>query len=231
MTFNHVKLPELDFDLLSETTESGRVYSTPDGRKYPSITTVLGATKDDSFLIEWRKRIGEEEARKITKKSANRGTKLHAVCEQYLLNELTDFKIKTMMPDIKDFFLQLRPFIDENVGDVYGLEQALYSHELRMAGRTDCIAEWNGKLSIVDYKNSRREKTEEMIESYFIQCTAYAIMFEDVTKKRIDHIVVLIASEEGKPQLFVREKHKYIDILKQKIEKYWDIKCSLSNNS
>lgn len=229
--FNKIKLPELDFDLVSETLPTGRTYTTPTGEKYPSVTTVLGATKDDSFLIEWRKRVGEEEARKITKKSADRGTKLHAVCEKYLLNELTDFKIKTMMPDIKDFFLQLRPYIDKNVGDVYGTEQALYSHELRMAGRTDCIAEWNGKLSIVDYKNSRREKTEEMIEGYFIQCTTYAIMFEEITKKPIDQIVVLIASEEGKPQVFVKEKYKYIDILHQKIDQYWESKCSHSNNT
>lgn len=229
--FNRVKLRELDFDLEAETLPTGRTYTTPTGEKYPSITTVLGATKDDSFLIEWRKRIGEEEARKITKKSADRGTKLHAVCEQYLLNELTDMKIRMMMPDIKDFFKQLRPFIDANVGDVYGTEQALYSHELRMAGRTDCIAEWNGKLSIVDYKNSRREKTEEMIEGYFIQCTAYAIMFEEITKIPIEQIVILIACEEGTPQVFVKEKHKYIDILKNKIDQYWNLKCLHSNNS
>lgn len=221
MRFNHVKLPELQFDLVSETKESGRKYATPTGERYPSITTILDATKDKSFLIEWRKRIGESEANKITQKSANRGTKLHSVCEQYLLNELNDFKIKTMMPDIKDFFLQLRPFIDSNIGDVYGLEQALYSHELKTAGRTDCIAEWNGKLSIVDYKNSRREKTEEMIEGYFVQCTAYALMFEEITARPINQIVVLIASEEGKPQVFVKEKQPYVSKLKHLIERYY----------
>lgn len=221
MVFNHVKLPELQFDLESVTSEAGRYYTTPTGEKYPSVTTVLSATKDDSFLIEWRKRIGEEEARKITKKSADRGTKLHAAYEKYLLNELSDMKIRMLMPDIKDFFFQLRPHVDKNIGDVYGLEQALYSHKLKVAGRTDCIAEWNGKLSIVDYKNARREKTEEMVEGYFVQCTLYAVMFEEITARPINQIVVLIANEEGTPQVFVREKQSYVSKLKHLIESYY----------
>ncbi len=221
--FEHIKLPELDFDLEAETLESGRTYATPDGKKYPSITTVLGATKDDSFLIEWRNRVGEAEANKITKKSADRGTKLHAVCEKYLLNELSNMKIRTMMPDIKDFFLQLRPHIDSNVGKVYGLEQALYSDRLKIAGRTDCIAEWNGKLSIVDYKNSRKEKKEDWIQGYFIQCSAYAEMFEDLTRKPINQIVVLIASEEGTPQIFVRDKKNYVEKLYDTINAFYNV--------
>jgi genome maintenance exonuclease 1 len=221
MPFNHIKLPELQFDLLSETTDSGRVYVAPNSKKYPSITTVLSKTKDISFLIEWRNRIGHAEADKITKKSASRGTKLHSICEQYLLNELNDFKIKTMMPDIKDFFLQLRPHIDANVGNVYGLEQALYSDHYKIAGRTDCIAEWDGEISIVDYKNSRREKTEDMIQNYFIQCTAYATMFEELTNKPVKRIVVLIACEEGKPQIFVKNKEDYMASFEQLLEKFY----------
>lgn len=221
MVFEHVKLPGLPDDLKSETKETGRVYFTPDGKAYPSITTVLSKTKDDSFLIEWRNKIGEAEANKITKKSADRGTKLHAVCEKYLLNELTDMKIRMMMPDIKDFFLQLRPHIDKNVGKVYGLEQALYSDKYKIAGRTDCIAEWNGELSIVDYKNSRKEKKEEWIEGYFVQCTAYATMFEELTGKPINQIVVLIASEEGTPQVFVKRKTAYVSKFENLIERFY----------
>ena len=218
MRFNHIKLPELQFNLEAETTENGRIYKTPTGNSYPSITTVLSKSSDKTALIEWRKRVGDQEADRITKKSANRGTKLHLTCEKYLLNELTDFKIKTLMPDVKDFFLQLKPHIDKNVGDVYGLEQALYSDRLGIAGRTDCIAEWNGKLSIIDYKNARKEKEEEWIQGYFIQCSAYALMFEEITKKQIEQIVVLIANEEGNPQIFEREKTKYIMPLNERIE-------------
>ena len=219
MIFEHVKLESLQFDLEAKTTENGRRYTTPDGKVYPSITTILGFNKDKTKLFEWRKRVGEEEANKIVKKSAGRGTKLHSVCENYLLNEMPE--IRTLMPDVKDFFFQLKPYIDENVGRVYGLEQALYSHKLRMAGRTDCIAEWNGKLSIIDYKNSIKEKKEEYIQDYFIQCTGYAVMFEEVTGMPIDQIVVAIANEEGKPQIFVREKSKYVTKLNQYVGKFW----------
>lgn len=219
MIFEHVKLDSLQFDLEAKTTENGRRYTTPDGKVYPSITTILGFNKDKSKLFEWRKRVGEEEANKIVKKSAGRGTKLHSVCEKYLLNEMPE--IRTLMPDVKDFFFQLKPYIDENVGRVYGLEQALYSHRLRMAGRTDCIAEWDGKLSIIDYKNSIKEKKEEYIQDYFIQCTGYAVMFEEVTGIPIDQIVVAIANEEGKPQIFIREKSKYVTKLNQYVGKFW----------
>jgi ATP-dependent exoDNAse (exonuclease V) beta subunit len=219
-TFNYVKLPELQFELEQINAETGRRYNTPSGNSYPSITTVLSHSTDKTALIEWRKRVGDEEANRIVKKSAGRGVKLHKMCEKYLLNELNDFKIKTMMPDIKDFFLQLKPHIDENVGDVYGLEQPLYSDRLRIAGTTDCIAEWNGKLSVIDYKNARQMKEEEYIQNYFIQCSAYAEMFEDVTKRPIQQIVVAIANEDGKPQIFIREKYKYISNLNSMIERY-----------
>jgi genome maintenance exonuclease 1 len=209
MIFNHIKLPALQFDLISETTETGRKYTLPDGRKYDSVTTILSHAKDKTFLKEWRNRVGEEEANRIVKRSTSRGTKLHEACEKYLLNELTDMKISMLMPDVKDFFMQLKPHIDKNVGNVYGTEQALFSDRLKIAGRTDCIAEWQGKLSIVDYKNSIREKREDWIQDYFIQCTAYANLFEDLTGVPIEQVVVLIANEEGKPQVFEREKTKY----------------------
>jgi CRISPR/Cas system-associated exonuclease Cas4 (RecB family) len=219
-TFNYVELPELQFELKQINTESGRRYSTPNGNSYPSITTVLSHSTDKTFLIEWRKRVGDDEANRIVKKSSSRGTKLHQICEKYLLNELNEFKIKTLMPDIKDFFLQLKPHIDENVGNVYGLEQPLYSDRLRIAGTTDCIAEWSGKLSIIDYKNSRKIKDENHIQNYFIQATAYSEMFGDMTGRPIEQIVIAIANEDGKPQIFKREKHKYVSDLNSMIERY-----------
>jgi ATP-dependent exoDNAse (exonuclease V) beta subunit len=225
--FNHIKLPELQFDLKSETTEKGRKYILPDGRKYDSVTTILSHNKDKTFLEEWRNRIGFEEANKIVKKSSDRGTKLHLVCEKYLLNELTDMKIRIMMPDIKDFFSQLRPHIDKNIGNIYGLEQALYSDRFQMAGRTDCIAEWNGKISIVDYKNSIKEKNEAWIQDYFIQCTAYATMFTEITNLPIEQIVVLIANEEGTPQVFVRQRSDYFDKFSKVVDDYHKSKLSV----
>lgn len=218
--FEYVKLPELQFDLTSETTDSGRTYVTPSGEKYPSITTVLSSYNKKAFF-EWRQRVGAEEANRIARLASSRGTKVHTVCEKYLLNEITEVKMRTMMPDTKSYFLQLKPFIDEHVGKIYGLEQALYSHRLRLAGRCDCIAEWNGKISIIDYKTSSREKEEDSILNYFMQCSAYAEMFEEITGLPIEQVVVAMAVENGNPQIFVRQKYKYLDPLNEYIGKYW----------
>jgi genome maintenance exonuclease 1 len=219
--FEFVKLESLAFDLNAETSTSGRVYTTPTGEKYPSITTVLSSFNKKA-LFEWRKRVGEEEANRIASKASRRGTKLHTVCENYLLGELTGMKMQTMMPDTKELFMQLQPAIDANVGKVYGLEQALYSHKLRLAGRCDCIAEWDGKLSIIDYKSASREKSEDGILNYFMQCSAYAEMFEEVTGMPIDQIVVAIAVEGGQPQIFRKSKAAYIEPLNEYIGKYWN---------
>jgi len=217
--FNFVQLPELDFDLSAVTTESGRLYTAPNGEVYPSITTVLSNYNKKSIL-EWRKRVGDEEANRISNKAANRGTKLHSICESYLKNELTPMKMQSIMPDTKELFLQLRNELDKNIGDIYGLEQPLYSHELKIAGRCDCIAEWNGVLSIIDYKTSSREKDENHIQNYFMQCTAYTEMFEEITSKPIEQIVIAIAVDGGNPQFFVRNKKNYLTQLNQFIKNY-----------
>jgi len=221
MNFNHVKLSELDFDLKATTTEDGRRYLTPNGNSYPSVTTVL-SSYNKKAILEWRQRVGEEKANEISRKASTRGTKLHSVCEKYLLNELSDIKIQTMMPDTKELFLQIMPEINKNVGDVYAIEQSLYSNRLRMAGRVDCIAEWNGQLSVIDFKTSTREKDEDKILNYFMQCAAYAEMFEEITGKPINQLVVAITVAEGFNQIFVREKDKYLVPLNDYIERYWN---------
>ena len=157
MQFNHVKLESLNFDLTAVTTDNGRQYTTPEGKIYPSVTTVL-SEYNKKAIFEWRERVGAEEANKISRAASGRGTKLHTVCEKYLLNEMSDMKIQTMMPDTKELFFALKPHLDKNIGNIYSLEQALYSDELRMAGRVDCIAEWDGKLSVIDLKLHRSQK-------------------------------------------------------------------------
>ena len=220
MKFNHIKLKELDFDLVSETTESGRKYKTPDGKLYPSITTVLSSYNKQA-IMEWRQRVGEEEANKISRQAAGRGTKLHNTVENYLLNEMSDLKMQTMMPDTKELFMSVKPFIDAHIGNIYGIEQALYSHKLRLAGRCDCIAEWDGRLSIVDWKTASKKKDAEHIQNYFMQATAYAEMFGELTGKSINQIVVAIAVQSEFPQIFIEEKTKYLAPLNQFIERYW----------
>jgi genome maintenance exonuclease 1 len=218
-TFNHVKLSELNFELESETTEKGRVYRVPGGNLYPSITTVL-SSYNKKAIYEWRQRVGEEVANKISAKASGRGTKLHNTIENYLLNEMSDMKIQTMMPDIKEMFFDMRKIIDENIGDIYGIEQPLYSHKLRLAGRCDCIAEWNGELAIVDWKTASKTKDRDHIQNYFMQATAYAEMFEEITGKAIETIVVAIAVQNESPQLFVEQKSKYLSALNDYNERY-----------
>ena len=218
-TFNHVKLPQLDFDLKAETTDSGRLYATPTGEKYKSITTVLG-NHNKQAIMEWRERVGAEEANKISTKAATRGTKVHKICEDYINNEIPELKMQMMMPDLKEMFFKIKPIIDEKLGDVYAQEQALYSHRLKIAGRVDLIGYWNGKLSVIDFKTSTKQKEESYIQNYFMQCTAYALMFSELTGQWIDDIVVLIATGEGEAQLFERQIHDYRKPLMEYIDKY-----------
>ena len=210
--FRHVKLGELDFDLESITTEEGRVYKVPGGKLYPSITTVL-SSYNKKAIMEWRKRVGDEEANRISRMASGRGTKLHNTIEKYLLNEMSEVKIQTMMPDIKEMFFEMRKIIDENLGVIYGIEQPLYSHKLKLAGRCDCIAEWQSELAIVDWKTSSRPKEKDHIENYFMQATAYAEMFEEVTGKPIEKIVVAISVQDGSTQIFEERRDSYINKL------------------
>lgn len=220
MAFSFITLPELDFDLKAETTPEGRRYITPEGESYASVTTVL-TEYNKKAIMEWRERVGEEEANKVSAQASSRGTRVHSLCETYLKNELSPMKLSTMMPDAKELFYKIKPFLDTHIGKVYALEQALYSDKLRIAGRVDCIAEWDDKLSVIDFKTASKEKNEDWIENYFMQCSAYAEMFEERTGKPIDQIVVAIAVANGNPQIFVKEKQDYLRGLNYFIDEYY----------
>ena len=221
--FNFVKLEELNFDLVAKTTESGRKYFTPTGNAWPSVTTVLSAYNKKA-IMEWRKRVGEEEANRISGKASRRGTKMHSLCEDYILGKLNGIHLQKLMPFDKMMFSQLRPFLDTHVDNIYCLEQALYSDKLKLAGRVDLIAEWDGELAVIDFKSSTKEKKEEYIANYFMQCSAYAEMFEEITNREINKIVVAIATEEQNAQIFVKDKSNYLQQLNQYIDKYWETK-------
>lgn len=218
-SFNHVKLSELNFELESETTESGRVYKTPGGKSYPSVTTVL-SNYNKQAIYEWRQRVGAEEANRISRAASGRGTKLHNAVEKYLLNEMSELKYKSMLPDTKELFLKVKPFLDTHIGDIYGIEQPLYSDKLQIAGRCDCIAEWEGELSIIDWKTSSKLKEKEYIQNYFMQAAAYAEMFEERTGKPINQIIVVIVVENGQTLLFIENKHDYLLPLQEYIVRY-----------
>tara|TARA_Y100000114_G_scaffold139860_1_gene144254 strand:- start:23 stop:709 length:687 start_codon:yes stop_codon:yes gene_type:complete len=218
--FKLCKLESLDFDLKTQTTEQGRRYITPSGDAYPSVTTVL-SEYNKKAILEWRQRVGAEEANKISRVAANRGTRVHSLCENYLLNKLTELKEQSLMPDVKQMFSSIKPIMDTNIGDVYATEQALYSNVMKLAGRVDCIADWQDELAVIDFKTSSKPKKEEWITNYFMQCAAYAEMFTELTNKPVNKLVVLIAVHDEEPQFFVKEKKDYMQSLWQYIDKYW----------
>jgi len=202
--FNHVEhgyaLQELQANIVKKV---GRLYTTPDGKKLPSITTVLGATGDKSGLEAWRKRVGEAEANRIMVQASTRGTAVHQLAEDYVNNE-EDWD-KSAMPANLFTFNTIKPLLDKHLNNVWIQEAPLYSERLEVAGRVDCIAEWDGVLSIIDYKTSRRPKKKDHVEGYFIQEAAYAAMFLERTGVPIKRIVTVIAVDDNEPQVFVEK--------------------------
>jgi genome maintenance exonuclease 1 len=219
MMFEHVGVDLGYDDLNADTSESGRLYSTPDGRKYPSITTVLSILSEDAIKA-WRKRVGEEEANRISHRASTRGTAVHAIVEDYL-NNVENYKEKYAL-NIIDNFLPLKEILDTRIGKIYAQEVPLFSHHLRVAGRVDCVAEFDGKISIIDFKTSRKIKQKKYIENYFMQEAAYAIMFEERTGIPITQLVTLIAVDDEQPQIFVEHRDNWTDRLLETIRKYED---------
>jgi len=217
MMFEHVGIDLGYDDLTADTSESGRLYSTPDGKKYPSITTVLSILSEDAIKA-WRRRVGEEEANRISTRASVRGTAVHAIVEDYL-NNVEDYK-KKYMPNIIDNFLPLKEILDTRIGKIYAQEVPLFSHHLRVAGRVDCVAEFDGKISIIDFKTSKRLKTKDKIENYFMQEAAYAIMFEERTGMPITQLVTLIAVDDEQPQVFIEHRDNWTKPLLETIAKY-----------
>lgn len=207
MNFKHVGC-DIDYDLVTETINGKRFYVTPEGRKYPSVTTITSQYNKQAIL-EWRRRVGEEEATRISTKAAGRGTKVHKLCEDYLNNNLE--YTKGHMPNNIVMFKKIQPIIDEYINNIHAIEVPLYSNHLRVAGRVDCIAEFDGKLSVIDFKTANNSKDEEKIQNYFMQCAAYAIMYEERTGIPVPRIAVIIAVESDKPQVFVKKRNDYVD--------------------
>jgi len=208
MAFKH---EEIAFEELSaEIVEGvGRVYTTPSGAKYPSVTTVIGAVSDKSWLDAWKKRVGEEQAEKIKAQAGRRGTAVHELAEQYLRNN-RNYK-SGHMPGNIETFSKMKPFLDKHVGKIYGLEVPLYSDKLKTAGRVDVLAEWNKILSIVDFKTSRSVKTRDDIHDYFIQESAYAFMVFERTGLLPKQLVTVMAVDDNKPLLFIEKTRDWIE--------------------
>lgn len=218
--FNHVdhgiELPKLT----RQTTESGRKYFTEDGNAYPSITTVLGILSKQS-IMEWRARVGEEEANKISRQAAGRGTAVHKLAEDYLDN-VEDWKGKHMPANVASF-LDIKPILDERINNVWFQEEFLYSDKLKCAGQVDCIAEFDGELSIIDFKTSRRVKKKEDITGYFIQMFFYAAAFLERTGVPIKQGVIIMAVDGNEPLVFKVPVFDYMEHFLSVRKKYKDM--------
>lgn len=208
-----VELPELN----SVDKNGKRFYPVPSGLEYPSITTVTSAKKV-AQIMEWRKRVGEEAANKKTSRATSRGTSYHSIVETYLNNEVVEqHKDKFLAYNL---FQLSRPVLDR-ITNIHALETALYSDYLKVAGRVDCIAEFDGELAVIDFKTSDKDKKEEWIENYFVQETAYAIMFYERTGIQPVKIVTIIATEEGNCQVFQKYNlDHYFVLLKEYISDF-----------
>ena len=214
--FNHtpVDLPPVK----ARNSDGVRLYETPDGNKYPSITTVL-SIRNKKGLHEWRKRVGNDVANYVARTSASRGTKVHHMCEDFLNNEFDEDKHK------KDFlpyclFNQLKEQALCNINDIYAQEAGLYSDKYKVAGRVDCIAGYKGVPSIIDFKTSSKERNDDWNENYYIQGSAYAEMFGERTGIEISQVVILVVTEDGTVQEFIKDKHNYLDALVESVAEW-----------
>lgn len=216
MNFNHCPPTEL-VNLKTKNIDGKRYYIIEENELYfPSITSILGSFAKPG-IEKWKKRVGKAEAERITRQSAAKGTSIHSLCEKYLLNE--DVSKRDVFPHIYENFLTIRPHLDK-IDNVHYVECPLYSMNLQVAGRCDAIAEFDGKLSVIDFKTSRKIKKEEWIEDYFLQTTFYALSYWELTNIKIKQVVIIIAVENEQPQVFIKPIANYVKPLISKIKKY-----------
>ena len=208
--FSHIAPPVSIEELKTVETANGRFYLAPGKKNYPSVTTVCGWEKNQHFA-KWRAKNPEEATR-----TQVRGNALHEACENYLSNK----PIGELQPNEAMLFHNMKRGVDR-IDNVRALEAPLWSHNLRLAGRVDCVAEFDGKLSIIDFKGSTRKKNPTKITNYFCQATAYSIMWHEMMGESIDQIVVLISSEDGANQIFVKHPLEFVPELKRVIDVYY----------
>lgn len=188
-------------DLKTIEIKEGRYYVTPKGNIYPSVTTFLSSIHNQK-LEEWKQRVGKTVADEISLKARTRGTRYHKLIESYLVSGDRKKVLTENMPNMKQVFLDIEKDLSR-IDNIHFIEQALYSDKLQLAGRADLISEFDGSLSIVDFKTSTREKTESEIESYFIQTAIYAQMYEELTYFNIKQVVIfMICDDLNHPLVF-----------------------------
>lgn len=193
-----------DFPTLKRIdSDNGRTYQTPTGNAYPSVTSVVGLLKAQQ-IQEWRNKVGNEEANKVSGRASRRGTAIHSLCEDYLLG-----KNPTPNPFDHEMFKSLRPYLDR-IDNIHCLETQLYSHHLEVAGTVDCIAEFDGKLHVIDFKTASKPKQRDWIHDYFMQTSAYAVMFEELTGIPVGRLCIIMGVDDHEPLIFQEKRNDWI---------------------
>ena len=213
--FNFIDLDKSKLPVTKGKKVDGFRFYDIDGKAYPSVTSVLGIKKK-AELQGWREKIGENVANWEMGRAARRGKATHLLVEEYLKGKTPSER--GVLP--LGLFKLLRPYIDQ-IDNIHLLETIIYSPKLTIAGQVDCVAEYNGKLSVIDFKTANKERQESWIDNYFLQTTAYAQMYEETFGKSIDQIVILLASEDGSVQNFVKEKKDYMTPLMKSIDEFY----------
>tara|TARA_B100001564_G_scaffold323091_1_gene302909 strand:- start:850 stop:1530 length:681 start_codon:yes stop_codon:yes gene_type:complete len=216
MKFIHT---DIDKKILPQTKGkkiNGHRFYEIDGTHYPSVTSVLSMRKSEG-LTKWRESIGEDVANWEMRRCANRGKSLHTLVEQYMKNETPS--IRDVLP--LGLFKLMKPYLDQ-INNIRLVEEIMYSKNLTIAGQVDCVAEYNGKLSVIDFKTANKERIEEWVENYFLQCTAYSIMYNETFNEPIEQIVILMAAEDGSMKAFVKEPKDYEEELQKAIQTFYD---------
>ena len=216
-------------DVKTETLITGRTYYTPDGA-YPSITTILGKTSDNTWLLKWIERVGEEEAARVSKEATDRGTLVHEFAERYFNGEyISDLDLQTI--DVKQMSQDLIVSVESGIEDIWGQEQVLWSNKYRYAGRTDMVGMWKGKPTIIDFKTSKKKKYIKQITDYFIQCCAYAVAHNEMYGTGIRNMAVIITVDSGEPQIFEKDAVAYLPLLKNRRMMFDKLQATKNTNS
>jgi len=218
LKLNKVELHELEDIQLNTVQEDGkRFYVDPTGTiKYPSVTTVTGLRNKEQIRL-WRERVGDEEANRVSARATRRGTKFHSLVEDYLRKEKEYIEFDDILQE--SMFKGVQPVLDEIIP--IALEAPLYSTELKMAGRVDCVGLFENVLSIIDFKTSSKMKTESMAKGWYVQMTAYALMVEELTGHEIEEVTAIVAVEgQSGFQLFTSNPQDHIEELVQLRKQY-----------
>tara|TARA_B100002019_G_scaffold70444_1_gene60658 strand:+ start:344 stop:1018 length:675 start_codon:yes stop_codon:yes gene_type:complete len=212
---NFVQLDESKFPNTKGMNLNGFRFYQVDGKNYPSITTILSIQKKEG-LEQWRKNVGEAAAKWEMARAARRGKAVHTLIEQYLKGETP--AIRDVLP--LGMFKLMKPYLDQ-INNIHCLEKIMYSHKLTLAGQVDCIAEYNGKLSVIDFKTANKERIDSWNHNYYMQCTAYAIMYEELFGTPIEQIVILQSGEDGSCNAFIKDKATYMSDLEKSIKDFY----------